>query len=131
MTRRSSAVSAVVSLWLLWSSVAAAHHGTAGLFDLGLTVEVTGSVKKWSFVNPHPILVLEVIDEHGMTAEWDVYVGPSAASMLRNRGYAPDTFTFGETLTITGHTAKVAGVRGIDVFGANASVTRPDGTQVP
>ena len=27
------------------------------------TVEVTGSVKTWSFVNPHPILVLEVTDE--------------------------------------------------------------------
>ena len=116
---------------LVLSPPAAAHHGAAGLFDLSRTVEVTGSVKTWSFVNPHPILVLEVTDENGATADWDIYFGPSAAAILQRRGYAPDTFTFGETLAVTGHLAKAAGVRGIDVFGPAASITRPDGTRVP
>ena len=110
---------------------AAAHHGAAGLFDLTRTVEVEGSVKTWSFVNPHPILVLEVTDENGEKADWDIYFGPSAASMLRNRSYAPDTFTFDEALIVKGHPARATGVRGIDVFGRAASVTRPDGTRVP
>jgi len=57
---------------LVLSPPAAAHHGAAGLFDLSRTVEVTGSVKTWSFVNPHPILVLEVTDENGATADWDI-----------------------------------------------------------
>ncbi len=121
----------VGSVVLALSPPTAAHHGAAGLFDLSQTVELTGAVKKWSFVNPHPILVLEVTDENGVTADWDVYFGPSAASMLRKRGYAPNTFTFGETLIVKGHPANAAGARGIDIFGSAASVTRSDGTLVP
>ena len=131
MTVRSYALIVVGSVVLALSPPAAAHHGAAGLFDLGQTVEVTGSVKTWRFVNPHPILVLEVTDENGGTADWDIYFGPSAPSILRNRGYAPDTFTFGETLIVKGHPALATGVRGIDVFGRAGSVTRPDGTRVP
>ena len=131
MTMRSYARIVAASVLLALFPPAAAHHGAAGLFDLTRTVEVEGSVKKWSFVNPHPILVLEVTDENGEKADWDIYFGPSAASMLRNRGYAPETFRFGEALIVKGHPARATGVRGIDVFGRAASVTRPDGTRVP
>lgn len=131
MSLRTCALVVAGSAMLGPSPPIAAHHGAAGLFDLGRTVELTGSVKKWSFVNPHPILVLEVTDEHGVTADWDVYFGPAAAAILRNRGYAPDTFAFGETLTVKGHPAQATGVRGIDVFGRDTSVTRSDGTRIP
>lgn len=128
---RTWAVIGVGGVVLALSPSASAHHGAAGLFDLGRTVELTGSVKKWSFVNPHPILVLEVTDENGAKTDWDIYFGPSAASRLRTRGYAPNTFTFGETLSVMGHPATAEGVRGIDVFGQDASVTRADGTRAP
>jgi hypothetical protein len=131
MTMRAYALVSVGSILLALSPTAAAHHGAAGLFDLSQTVELQGSVKRWSFVNPHPILVLEVTDERGQKADWDIYFGPSAASMLRNRGYAPNTFSFGEPLIVKGHPAKATGARGLDVFGREASVTRPDGTRVP
>lgn len=122
---------AIGSVVLALTVSAAAHHGAAGLFDQTRTVELKGSVKKWSFVNPHPILLLEVTDENGQKADWDIYFGPSAASALRRRGYAADTFKFGETLIVRGHPAKAAEVRGIDVFGGAGSVTREDGTRVP
>ena len=125
------ALIAVGSVVLALTSPAGAHHGAAGLFDGTRTVEVKGSVKTWSFVNPHPILLVEVTDENGQKVDWDIYFGPSAASALRRRGYAADTFTFGETLIVRGHPAKAAGVRGIDVFGGAGSVTREDGTRVP
>ena len=60
-----------------------AHHGQAGLFDESKVVELKGTVKKWSLVNPHPILLLEVTDESGMKVDYDVYFGPSAAGPLR------------------------------------------------
>ena len=85
----------------------------------------------WSFVNPHPILVLEVAGENGASADWDIYFGPAAAAILRNRGLAPDTFRFGETLIVEGHPARVAGARAVDVFGNAAGITRPGGTRVP
>ena len=111
--------------------ISALHHGAAGLFDITQTVEVMGSVKRWSFVNPHPILVVEVTDDNGDKNEWDIYFGPPGASILRNRGYGPNTFRFGEFLTVRGNPARAAGVRGIDVFGAAGSVMRPDGTKIP
>ena len=110
---------------------AVAHHGAAGLFDESRTVELKGVVKTWSFVNPHPILVLDVTDENGQTAEWDVYFGPSAATALRSRGYAPETFEFGETVIVEGHPAKTEGVNGVDAWGEASRVTREDGTPVP
>ena len=128
---RRSAVTVVVSIVVGLCLPAAAHHGAAGLFDLSRTVELTGSVKRWSFVNPHPILVIAVADESGATTDWDIYFGPAGATNMRNRGYAPDTFRFGDTLLVTGHPARVAGAHAVDVFGAEASITRPDGTRVP
>ena len=127
MSNRWSVAGIVLALCL----PAAAHHGAAGLFDVTRTVEVTGSVKRWSFVNPHPILVIEVADAGGAATEWDIYFGPAGATGLRNRGYAPDTFAIGDTLLVTGHPARAEGAHAVDVFGREASITRPDGTSVP
>jgi hypothetical protein len=110
---------------------AAAHHGQAGLFDETQTVELRGAVREWSFVNPHPVLVLEVTEASGETAQWDVYFGPAAVSALRRRGFANDTFAAGEILLVTGHPASAAGVRGIDVWGSDSRVQRADGSAVP
>ena len=131
MMGRMYALIVIGSVMLALTSRAGAHHGAAGLFDVTRTVDVQGSVKSWSFVNPHPILLLEVTDENGQYADWDIYFGPAAASALRRRGYAADTFKVGETLIVRGHPAKAAGVRGIDVFGGAGRVTREDGTRVP
>ena len=125
------ALTAIGSVVLALTTSGAAHHGAAGLFDETRTVEVRGVVKTWSFVNPHPILVLEVTDENGQTAEWDVYFGPSAASAMRSRGYTADTFKFDETVIVNGHPARTTGVNGIDVWGAATSMTREDGTRFP
>jgi hypothetical protein len=108
-----------------------AHHGQAGLFDQERVVELKGSVKKWSLANPHPILQLEVTDEKGLKADWDVYFGPSAAGPLRRQGYTPETFRVGEIVIVKGHPATGAGARGIDVWGKGVGVTKEDGKPVP
>ena len=109
---------------------AVAHHASAGLFDGTRTIEVTGTVKEWRFVNPHPVLVLDVTDQSGARGEWDVYFGPAAVSFLRGRGYHVDSFRTGDALVVTGHPANT-GSHAIDVFGPGTQVTRPDGTRVP
>ena len=110
---------------------AAAHHGQAGLFDETKVVELKGVVKKWSLVNPHPILVLEVTAANGTKTEWDVYFGPSAAGPLRRQGYLPETFRPGETVIVKAHPSTGAEVRGVDVWGRGVGVTREDGKPVP
>ena len=110
--------------------VAAAHHGQAGVFDQKRIVELKGTVKQWSFVNPHPILVLDAPDEKGVRREWDVYFGPGAVPSLRRQGFAPDTFKVGEIVVVKGHPA-TSGDPGIDVLGAGTGVTREDGRSAP
>ena len=131
MTCTSRAGVVFAALVLAMSIGAAAHHGQVGLFDETRAVELKGAVKKWTFVNPHPILLLEVTDEKGVKADWDVYFGPQAVSHLRRLGFTPDTFRNGETLTVKGHPATGQGARGIDVWGQGTSVMRADGKSVP
>jgi len=119
------------SVLLALGSQSVAHHGQAGLFDQKRMVEMTGSVKEWSFVNPHPVLLIEITAADGTTTEWDVYFGPSAVSALRNRGFSAATFKVGETVIVNGHPATAAGARGIDVWGADSTVKRADGTPIP
>jgi hypothetical protein len=109
---------------------AAAHHGQAGLFDQDRIIELKGTVKQWSFINPHPILVLEAPDEKGVRKEWDVYFGPGAVPSLRRQGFSADSFKVGETITVKGHPA-TTGSPGVDVLGKGSGVTRADGRSVP
>jgi hypothetical protein len=109
---------------------AAAHHGQAGLFDDTRIVELKGTVKQWSFINPHPILVLDAADENGVRKEWDVYFGPAAVPSLRRQGFSGDTFKVGETVTVKGHPA-TTGSPGVDVLGKGTGVVRADGRSVP
>jgi hypothetical protein len=108
----------------------AAHHGQAGLFDESRIVELKGRVKQWSFINPHPILVLEAADENGVRKEWDVYFGPGAVPSLRRQGFSVDTFKVGETVVVKGHPA-TSGSPGVDVLGKGTGVVRADGRSVP
>ena len=109
---------------------AAAHHASAGQFDQTRTIEVSGTVKEWRFVNPHPVLVLSVTDKNGTTNEWDVYFGPAAVSFLKTRGYQLDSFTPGQAIIVKGHPA-ITTAYAIDVFGSSAYVTKADGTRIP
>jgi len=113
------------------SNPAMAHHGSAGLFDEERTVELTGVVREWSFVNPHPVMLLEVASDSGELQIWDIYFGPAAATIMRRRGYSEETFVLGETVTVTGHPATSEGVLGMDVWGTGTGVFRSDGAQVP
>jgi hypothetical protein len=115
---------------LLGPCVSVGHHGQAGLFDEARTIEVRGTVKEWSFVNPHPVLTLEATDGGGARVDWEVYFGPAAVSRLRQQGFSVDTFKLGETLVVTGHPA-TSGAHGVDVWGSGSRVTRADGSAVP
>jgi hypothetical protein len=122
---------AFVTAMVLGSAIAAAaHHGQVGLFDESRTIELKGTVKRWSFSNPHPILILEAPDAKGARVEWDVYFGPGAVSSLRRQGFSAETFKVGEAIVVTGHPA-TTGVPGVDVLGKGTGVVRADGRAAP
>ena len=106
-----------------------AHHSTSGIYQ-DEAIELTGTVKQWRLINPHPHLVLEVKDENGVVQEWDVSYGGAAAVHLQRMGYSADTFKIGETITFTGHPARAEGVYGLLVEGGGNIPKRADGTPV-
>ena len=107
-----------------------AHHGQVGLFEEAKIVELKGTVKRWIFTNPHPILILEAPDEKGVRVDWDIYFGPGAVPSLRRQGFAIDTFKTGEALVVKGHPA-TSGAPGMDVLGKGTGVVRADGRPAP
>lgn len=105
-----------------------AHHSTRGIYK-DEPIELTGKVKQWRLINPHPHLILEVEDENGVVREWDVSYGGAAAVHLQRRGYTPETFKVGEIITFHGNPAIAEGVYGLLVEGG-AEPLREDGTPV-
>jgi len=103
-----------------------AHHSTNGIYDQAVELELTGTVKGWKFINPHPSLTLTVVDEKGVEHDWDVSYGGSAVAHLKRRGYSIDTFKVGDQLKVKGHPALVKDAYGLLIEGGNP--THADGT---
>ena len=126
---RLSTLLALASLGLvLLTTPVEAHHSTIDIYDDSQTVEITGVVIQWRFVNPHPYLVVEVTGPEGETEAWDVSFGGSAASALGRRGYSAETFKAGDVVIVRGNPARAQDARGLLVQGG---ITREDGTPIP
>lgn len=113
----------------LVAATAWAHHSTAGIYREDVEVELKGKVTAWRFINPHPSLKLEVIDEKGIAHEWDVSYGGSAVAHLKRRGYTADTFKPGDIIIVKGHPTVLKDAYGLLIEGGNP--TRADGTPYP
>lgn len=50
----------VATLAVLLAVPVAAHHAVAAQYDIKKPIEVTGSLKKMAFINPHSMLHLDV-----------------------------------------------------------------------
>lgn len=79
-------------------SQAGAHHSRAN-FDDSKEVELSGTVKDFSWRNPHVYMEIEVPSESGGTETWLVETH-SVTSMMRF-GWDKDTLSPGDPITIT------------------------------
>jgi len=80
--------------------LAFAHHSFAVFFDSQKSISITGVVTEYKFVNPHGLIVLDIKNSNGVVEQWKVET--NSPSILRRRGWAPDTLKAGETITIEG-----------------------------
>ena len=78
---------------------AAAHQGF-GTFLMNEDVEITGTVTKLDFVNPHSWLYLDVTQPDGKVVAMRCEM--RSATTLRRSGWSPDLFPTGKKITITG-----------------------------
>ena len=48
----------------------AAHHALAAQYDMDKPIEITGTLKKMEFINPHSMLHLDVKNPNGTVTTW-------------------------------------------------------------
>jgi Family of unknown function (DUF6152) len=123
MIKRTSAC--VIVLGCLTSSAALqAHHSTAGVYDPGKEVTVTGALAKLQFVNPHGSITVTVKNADGTTTDWTFTTG--SATALASQGITkvgPNALKIGEEVTVLGTPARDG-----SPLGGFKSLTRKDGT---
>lgn len=101
-----------------------AHHAQAPFFHQDRLVEVRGTVQRWIFRNPHPVLEVETTDAEGATVVWEVQFAP--ATVLAKRGWSETTFLAGDEVVATGHPSRAPGTYGLE----HRSIERADGSPI-
>ena len=105
------------------SSTTLAHHSFAAQYDRNKPKTLTGPVTKIDWINPHARFFMDVKDEKGVTANWEIEL--SAPAMLMRRGWTRTSLKMGEPVTVQGSLAK----DGSKVLNAT-TVTLSDGKRV-
>jgi uncharacterized protein DUF6152 len=82
-----------------------AHHG-ASRWDTDAWGTISGTVKRFDWQNPHPLLLVDVKNaESGEVETWAVEFHPPNV-MSRGVGWTHSTFKQGDQVTIYGHPEK-------------------------
>lgn len=83
---------------LMFCSPIFAHHGAAA-YDMTKPVILKGAViTKYSWINPHPLIVVDYKDDKGVTQHWTTEMGSTPASELI--GWTRTTLKPGDVITI-------------------------------
>jgi len=101
-----------------------AHHASGPFYDSDKPIEIKGVVTRFVFRNPHAALFLDVTDDSGETAEWQVELG--APVMLRRVGWTPDLLPVGMVVRVAGPSARAEGAKGL----LGRKLTRADGSPI-
>ena len=109
---------ATLSLLTGWTLLMAggvqAHHSHAPFYNLDEIVEITGVVKSFLLINPHPEIVIEVTGSDGEPAEVIVYAQAYGGQVREVGGWTEDPVKVGQDITVVGHPGRssVASVMG-------------------
>lgn len=106
MKSRRSVLAAVVAgaVLLAGAATASAHHSLSSEFDISKTTTITGTVTKMEWTNPHAWLHVEVKDEQGQVALWNVEFG--SPNSLYRRGWRRTDLPERVVVAVTGYLAK-------------------------
>ena len=113
---------------LLCGSLAAgasvqAHHSLAGVYDMKVEKDLSGSVESVKFVNPHGSLTVAVKNPDGTSTSWVMTLGSATALAQRGIGKTgPNALHAGDNVSI-----KFIPARNGAPLGFLKSVTFPDG----
>ena len=81
-----------------------AHHSFAAEFDADSPIELTGTVTKVAWANPHTFFYIDVANAGGEIETWALEMG--SPNGLMRRGWTRNSMKLGDVVTVTGHRAK-------------------------
>jgi hypothetical protein len=96
------ALSLGVGLMLVESPMLAHHGGSA--YDNSKTVTLTGTVASFDFIQPHPIISLDVKDESGKVVNWSIEM--TSPNHLVRYGWNGHKLKPGDQIVVAGAAAK-------------------------
>lgn len=114
-----SRILAVCLVFVVAVASASAHHAAAGI-DRTTTKELKGTIKAFSWQNPHSWMEVEVLGEGGTLVTWTVEM--TAPSYLVRAGWKASTVKPGDEVRVT-----VRPLKNGDPGGLFVSVTLADG----
>ena len=110
---------------LLAAGTVSAHHSFAVFFNTDVQLRrITGVVKEFRFTNPHGVVTLSVQQGHRQVI-WRAET--NSPSLLRRRGWTPESLHVGETITVEGWPAR-DGSNYLRLRSATRADGRPVGT---
>jgi hypothetical protein len=99
-----------------------AHHSVAGVFDVGKTVKLSGTISRVDWINPHTYVYLDVKDASGAVTTWKLESLPVA--MMRKAGLSSQLIVGGgQHVAIDAHPAR----NGTPALGFILKMTYDDG----
>jgi hypothetical protein len=109
MRKRLIAIAMLVYL-MTATGGASAHHAFASVFNPDRALDITGSVTKVEWMNPHIWFYLDIENEDGTVENWGFEMG-SPNSLVR-RGWSHDSLQVGDVVSIVGWRARDGSLRG-------------------
>lgn len=91
---------AIVAVAALWAPMAGAHHSFSK-FDMIKLTTLTGTVREWTWANPHTWLIVDVRRANGVTERWAL-VG-SSPNMMSRWGWRAADVRVGDRVVIDVH----------------------------
>jgi tRNA(Ile2) C34 agmatinyltransferase TiaS len=123
MSMKTLAVAVVAVGLLLSSGPLLAHHG-ASAYDNSTMTKLSGTVTDFQFIQPHPLIFLDVKDANGNVQKW--FVEMTAPNHLVHYGWNGHKLHPGDEITVTGHVAR-NGNKTLNL----SKIYRADGQEIP
>ena len=109
-TRAGTLAALAISLFAACTSMAHAHHSGVA-FDTSKSVQISGTVTRFVWRNPHMAINMEVVNDEGETELWKIE-GPGTTA-VSNMGLNKQMINIGDRLTIVAHPLKSGKVGGL------------------
>lgn len=77
------------------------HHPVGQVYDESQTVTLEGKIVRLVYRNPHSLLHLQVVGQHGVERTWAIEWG--GADRLRHAGVGPETLRPGDRVVVCGN----------------------------